>query len=69
MFKHVNTRKYVSEQSCLSARVFLSILAHLAHLAQSFFLILNEINRYMFLYVSTSSNGWLSYEIYRSTFA
>ena len=41
-FKHANTRKHVSEHSCSSVRVFLSILAHLA---QSFVLILNGINR------------------------
>ena len=35
-------RKHVSEQSCSSVRVFLSILAHLAHLAFMFCLFLNE---------------------------
>ena len=39
LFEHANTRKYVYEHNCLSVRVFLSILAHLAHLAQSVFLI------------------------------
>ena len=56
LFGHANTRKHVYEHSCLSVRVFLSILAHLAHLAQSFFLILNGINRYMFWYVSEHAN-------------
>ena len=45
MFEHANTRKHVSEQSCSSVRVFLSILAHLAHLASLFFLILKQINK------------------------
>ena len=40
-----NKRKHVSEHSCSSVRVFFSILAHSAHLAQSFFLILNGINK------------------------
>ena len=44
LFGHANTRKHVYEHSCSSVRVFLSILAHLAHLAQSFFLILNGID-------------------------
>ena len=44
LFGHANTRKHVYEHSCLSVRVFLSILAHLAHLAQFFFLISNVIN-------------------------
>ena len=39
---HANTRKHVSEHSCSSVRVFLSVLAHLA---QFFFLILNGINK------------------------
>ena len=43
--EHANTRKHVSEHSCSSVRVFFSILAHLAHLAQSFFLNLNVINK------------------------
>ena len=42
--EHANTRKHVSEHSCSSVRVFFSILAHLAHLAYFFFLILNGIN-------------------------
>ena len=33
LFEHANTRKHVYEQSCSSVRVFLSNLAHLAHLA------------------------------------
>ena len=56
LFEHPNTRKHAYEHSCSSVRVFLSILAHLAHLAQSFFLILNGINRYMFWYVSEHAN-------------
>ena len=34
--EHANTRKHVNEYSCSSVRVFLSILAHLAYLAQYF---------------------------------
>ena len=46
-FMHANTRKYVSEQSWFSGWVFLNILAHLAHLDQSYFsLIFNAINTY-----------------------
>ena len=46
-WEHVNTRKHVSEHSRLSGWVILSILAHLAHLAQSFFsLIFSAINTY-----------------------
>ena len=37
LFENANTRKHVHEHNCSSVRVFLSILAHLAHLAQSFF--------------------------------
>ena len=37
LFEHANTRKHVYEHSCSSVRVFLSILAHLAHSAQFFF--------------------------------
>ena len=36
---------YVRGVSCSSVRVFFSILAHLTHLAHSFFLILNGINK------------------------
>ena len=43
--EHANTRKHLSEHSCLSMRVFFSILAHLAHLDQSYFLILNGVNK------------------------
>ena len=35
LFEHANTRKQVDEHSCSSMRAFLSISAHLAHLAQS----------------------------------
>ena len=56
LFEHPNTRKHAYEHSCSSVRVILSILAHLAHLAQFFFLILNGINRYMFWYVSEHAN-------------
>ena len=45
LFEHANTIKHVYEHSCLSVRVFFSILAQLAHLAQSFFLIFNGINK------------------------
>ena len=48
LFKHANTRKHVYEYSCLSVRVFMSILAHLAHFAQSFFLISTAINELIF---------------------
>ena len=47
LFEHANTRKHVYEHSCSSMRVSLSILAHLAHLAQFFFLIQNAINEEM----------------------
>ena len=47
MFKQANTRQHISEQSCSSVRLFLSILAHLAHLACSFFLISKPINEEM----------------------
>ena len=47
MSKQANTIKHVSEQSCSSVRLFLSILAHLAHLACSFFLISKPINEEM----------------------
>ena len=36
-FKHANTKKHVSKHSWLSGWVILNILAHLAHLAQSYF--------------------------------
>ena len=45
MSEHANTKKHVSEHSCSSVRVFLSILAHLAHLAQTFVVILNGMNK------------------------
>ena len=45
MFDHANIRKDASEHSCLSVRMYLSILAHVAHLAQSFFLVLNGNNK------------------------
>ena len=51
MFEHANTRKHISEQSCSSVGVFLSILAHLAHLASAFF-IESRINGLIFGYVS-----------------
>ena len=35
-FEYANTRKHVYEHRCSSVGAFLSILAHLAHLAQSF---------------------------------
>ena len=41
LFEHANTRKHVYEHNCSFMRVFLSILAHLAHLAQSISLILD----------------------------
>ena len=37
MLKQADTKKHVSEHKCFSVWVFLSILAHLAHLAQFFF--------------------------------
>ena len=45
LFEHENIKKHVSEHSCSSVRVFFSILAHLAHLAQFYFLISNGINK------------------------
>ena len=48
-WEHVNTRKHVSEHNWLSGWVVLSILAHLAHLAQSYFsLIFSAVNTYNF---------------------
>ena len=45
--EHANIRKHVSEHSWLSGWVIFSILAHLAHLAQSYFsLIFSAINTY-----------------------
>ena len=45
--EHANIRKHVSEYSWSSGWVILSILAHLAHLAQSYFsLIFSAINTY-----------------------
>ena len=44
LFEHANTRKHVYEHSCSSVRVFWWILAHLAHLAQFLYFILNVIN-------------------------
>ena len=41
MLKQVDTKKHISEHKYFSVRVFLSILAHLA---QSFYLILNGID-------------------------
>ena len=75
MFKQANTRKHVSEHSCSSVRVFLSILAHLAHLAQSFFLISNGINKKMFwcehanTRKHTSEHSWLSIWVILSVLA
>ena len=37
LFGHTDTRKHVYEHCCSSVMVFLSILAHLAYLAQYFF--------------------------------
>ena len=45
MFQYVNTKKHVSEHSCSSIRVFLSILAYSAHFAFVFFSISNGINK------------------------
>ena len=39
LFEHTNTRKHIYEHNCSSVRVFWSILAHLAPLAQFVFLI------------------------------
>ena len=45
--EHANTRKHISKHSWLSGWMILSISAHLAHLAQSyFFLIFSAINTY-----------------------
>ena len=35
LLEHANSKKHVYEHSCASVGAFLSILAHLAHLAQS----------------------------------
>ena len=66
MFEHANTRKHVSEQSCSSVRVFLSILAHLAHLTCSFSLIHKRVKKLMFWFKHAntrkhvSKHSWLS---------
>ena len=59
---HTNTRKHVSEHSCLSVRAFSSILAHLAC---AFSLILNRIKKmFWFKHTNTrkhvSEQSWLS---------
>ena len=41
-WEHVNKRKHVSEHSWLCGWVILSILAHLAHLAQSYISLINS---------------------------
>ena len=56
LFEHANTRKHVYEHSCSSVRVFSSIPAHLAHLAQSFSLILNAINKKKDGFISEHAN-------------
>ena len=44
---HANTKTHISEHSWLSCWAILSVLAHLAHLAQSYFsLIFSAINAY-----------------------
>ena len=58
-------KKHVSDQSCSSVRAFLNILAHLAHLACSFSLILNRINKLMFSFKHANTKNaklvvWLS---------
>ena len=70
MFKQANSRKHVSEQSCSSVRLYLSILAHLA---RSFSLILNMINESMFWFQHANTrkhvseqrwlSGWVDYVI------
>ena len=45
MFKKAETEKHNSEYNCSSVRVFLNILAQLAHLAQSFFRMSKGINQ------------------------
>ena len=45
IFKQAKKRKRISEQSRLSVRVFLKILAHLAHLVCSFSLIFDRMNK------------------------
>ena len=66
MFKQANKKKHISEQSCSSIRAFFSILAHLAHLACSFSVILKRINILMFWlkHANTrkhvSEQSWLS---------
>ena len=45
MFKQRNIKNHVSEYSCLSVRMFLSILVHSSSL-NCFFLILNKMNKY-----------------------
>ena len=60
MFEHANSRKQISKYSCLSVKVFLSIFAHSALLAQ----FLGMIN--MFLYkraytrLNVNEHSWTS---------
>ena len=42
MFMKAETEKHISEHNCSSVRVFLNILAHLAHLAQYLLLMENQ---------------------------
>ena len=59
-------KKHISEQSCSSVRAFSSILAHLAHLARSFSLMKDRINKLMFCFKHantrkhTNEHSWLS---------
>ena len=61
LFEYANTRKLVFEHSCSSVRVFSSILAQLAHLAQ-FIMILDAINDLLFWYMfkQTDIRKWVS---------
>ena len=65
LLEHANTKKDVYEHSCSSVRAFLSILAHSAHLACFFSLILNRIKKmFWFKHTNTrkhvSEQSWLS---------
>ena len=53
LFEHADTRNLVHEYSGSYVRVFLGILAYLAH---AYFLILNRINEWIFWYMSENAN-------------
>jgi len=63
-FRHTNTRKHVSEQSWLSGWIILIILAHLAHLAQSYFSSLKYISGIEVFPVATTAFGGENFPLF-----